>query len=850
MQTKHFILIFVLLFSLFQLQAQTYFGTQQVITTSAEAAHSVYSIDLDNDGDLDILSASGRDNKIAWYENNGNGNFGTQQVITTSTQGAYCVYAADFDGDGDFDVLSASFMDDKIIWYKNDGNSNFVKQQVITTSADGVMSVYAADLDGDGDLDILSASYNDDKIAWYENDGSGNFESQQVITTFADKATSVYAEDLDNDGDFDVLSASYNDDKIAWYENDGNGNFGAQQVITNFTDGAWSVSAKDLDGDGDFDVLSASYSDNKIAWYENDGNGNFGAQQVITTSTQGPSYVSTSDLDNDGDFDVLSVSEDDDKIAWYENDGNGNFGAQQVITTLADGAASVFVADLDNDGDLDVLSASAGDDKIAWYENITFIEQVQNQSVCPNLEVVFHINVQYSGSFLWQVNDGNGFINITDNDIYSGSATNILTITEATKSMSGYKYRCLLVEDNINSDIAVLNVDITPPETPSLSNLTGECSVTATAPTTTDNCAGTVTGTTNDPLEYTEQGTYTINWTFDDGNGNTTTAQQTVTVDDVTAPETPTLETLTGECSVTATAPTTTDNCAGTVTGTTTDPTEYTEQGTYTITWTFDDGNGNTTTAQQTVTVDDVTAPETPSLETLTGECSVTATAPTTTDNCAGTVTATTNDPLEYTEQGTHTITWIFNDGNGNTTTAQQTVTVDDVTAPEITCVGNQTVDASETHFYMVQGTEFDPANTSDNCEVASVVNDFNNIATLANAQLPEGTTTITWTITDKAGNENTCNLDVSVNTFVGIETLQKHGISVYPNPTTGVISIEFGTNNVQKLTITDLTGRVIFQKAQPNQNATLDLSNFANGIYIISIENNNKVFKAKVIKE
>src|SRR5690606_4372306 len=153
---------------------------------------------------------------------------------------------------------------------------------------------------------------------------------------------------------------------------------------------------------------------------------------------------------------------------------------------------------------------------------------------------------------------------------------------------------------------------------------------------------------------YNTQGTFVITWTFNDENGNTSTATQTVIVDDVTAPVVPQLANVTGECSATATPPTTTDNCAGTITGTTNDPSTYNTQGTFVITWTFNDGNGNTSTATQTVIVDDVTAPVVPTLANVTGQCSATVTPPTTTDGCSATViTGTTTDPLTYTTQGT-----------------------------------------------------------------------------------------------------------------------------------------------------------------------------------------------------
>jgi len=92
--------------------------TPHTITTSADAAWSVYAVDVDGDGDIDVLSASGNDDKIAWYENDGNENF-TSHTITTNTNCAGSVYVVDVDGDGDMDVLSASFCDDKIAWYEN-----------------------------------------------------------------------------------------------------------------------------------------------------------------------------------------------------------------------------------------------------------------------------------------------------------------------------------------------------------------------------------------------------------------------------------------------------------------------------------------------------------------------------------------------------------------------------------------------------------------------------------------------------------------------------------------------------------------------------------------------------------
>ncbi len=355
------------------------FGPQQTISTGADGAHSVYATDVDGDGDVDVLSASLHDDRVAWYENtNGVGTFSAQKTISTAAVEARFVFAADIDGDGDTDVLSASEDDDRIAWYENETihrSALFADRSTISTNAQTAFSVRAADIDGDGDQDVLSASLNDDRVAWYENtDGLGTFGAQQTISQFPAGATSVFAADIDGDGDMDALSASAYDNRIAWYENtNGTGTFGALQTITTNAAEAQAVYAADIDGDGDHDVLSASLADDQIAWYENaDGAGTFGLQQIITINADGARDVVTADLDGDGDLDVISASSIDDRVAWYENtDGLGAFGVQNTVNigVGTDGAFSVFAADVDKDGDPDIISGSFSDNSIAWYEN-------------------------------------------------------------------------------------------------------------------------------------------------------------------------------------------------------------------------------------------------------------------------------------------------------------------------------------------------------------------------------------------------------------------------------------------------------------------------------------------------
>jgi hypothetical protein len=408
------------------------FAIPPAISTSAGAAISVYAADVDGDGDLDALSASSYDDKIAWYENVGGGATAwVLHTISTTADGAVRVYAADVDGDGDFDALSASRTDNKIAWYENvgGGGTSWVFH-AISIPVDDALSVHAADVDGDGDLDALSASVYDNTIAWHENVGGGGTSwTLHTISSSVQGASSVFAADVDGDGDLDALSASFFDATIAWHENVGGGGTSwALHTISASALGAVTVYAGDVDGDGDLDALSASNSDDKIAWYENVGGG--GTSWVLHTITTGANFavvVSAADVDGDGDLDALSASVDDDKIAWYENAGGG--GTSWVLHTIsvsADGAETVYAADLDGDGDLDVLSASFGDDKIAWYRNdsihrgVTFVSPPEISTSADGAVSVYVADVdgdgdldalsasRYDSKIAWYENMGGG----------------------------------------------------------------------------------------------------------------------------------------------------------------------------------------------------------------------------------------------------------------------------------------------------------------------------------------------------------------------------------------------------------------------------------------------------------
>ncbi|MEP7171068.1 MAG: T9SS type A sorting domain-containing protein, partial [Bacteroidota bacterium] len=217
-----------------------------------------------------------------------------------------------------------------------------------------------------------------------------------------------------------------------------------------------------------------------------------------------------------------------------------------------------------------------------------------------------------------------------------------------------------------------------------------------------------------------------------DGHGNISTQNQTVIVHDITAPvpNVASLPNITGQCSAAVTiAPKATDNCAGQITGTTSNPLTYNAEGTYTIHWSYNDGHGNISTQNQTVIVHDATAPVISGCPGNINSCIsvVSWTPPTASDNCSLQSFTHNHNPGETFPNGTTVVTYTANDGHGNISTCSFNVVVSPSSSFMVTiaasatsvCQGSAvTLTASGANTYswnngVVNGVAFVPAATA-----------------------------------------------------------------------------------------------------------------------------------------
>ncbi|WP_029038319.1 HYR domain-containing protein [Salinimicrobium xinjiangense] len=283
-----------------------------------------------------------------------------------------------------------------------------------------------------------------------------------------------------------------------------------------------------------------------------------------------------------------------------------------------------------------------------------------------------------------------------------GTTTVTWTVTDDSNNTATATQTVTVTDDQ--------NPTITAPANVTISTDTNSCIASGVAlgtPTTADNCG--VKEATNDAPSSFPLGTTTVTWTVTDDSNNSATATQTVTITDTQKPVISTPADITqssdsGTCTaqVNITAPGVTDNCGvGAPTGTRDDNKPLTDPypvGTTTISWNVTDENGNqAVSVTQNIIIEDKEAPVAPQLSDITWGCTYTVAVPTASDNCSGTITATANRSTTFSSSGM--ITWTFTDAAGNSSTAQQTVTISPVqvtsTKVDILCHGAATGEIS-----------------------------------------------------------------------------------------------------------------------------------------------------------
>ncbi|MCP4681468.1 MAG: VCBS repeat-containing protein, partial [Desulfobacterales bacterium] len=395
-------LVFVLLGwlapSISSAQNAEFFSNTVELVENFTGSTSSFAIDLDGDGDMDIVASAKLDGEVSWWENvgvNGDGTSWAKHVVKQGFDEAYDIHCADFDDDNDTDIIAVAYNNQNIYWYQNNLPSQTWNEHFIGETDSGASAVYSADFDDDNGTDVITSDHVTNNILLRLNNGDGTIWGVPILVGETnDEVTELHTADINGDGSEDIVSSSFSGD-INWWENNGDGTYWEEYLVTNEFYSVLSVYAADLDSDNDTDIVAAADDDNNtdnLMWWE---------QQVdqfdeiiwiphsISEASKGASLVYAEDMDNDGDLDVLSVIDeyddnDTDKIIWWENrlDNNDTNWNPHIIDEAYYNTSSLSAADVNGDGTMDALGTSLysddnSTDSVTWWGpselyNVTF----------------------------------------------------------------------------------------------------------------------------------------------------------------------------------------------------------------------------------------------------------------------------------------------------------------------------------------------------------------------------------------------------------------------------------------------------------------------------------------------
>lgn len=319
-------------------------------------------IDIDTDGDLDLVTNSDSSHGMTVLRGLGNGAFDGPRRTAIAATSSHAL--ADMDRDGTLDAVLGTG-NDLSIWFGATTGA-FTATPNLSLGAT-IRKIGVGDLDSDGALDVVAVTIHSgfDRIHLLQGDGSGGLALAATHDILNQVVTDLDLGDLDGDSTRDLVIVRHMTggfaDSIDAYFGIGLGPFPTPLVIPVAVDSEVELADLDRDQHDDIGVLSGAQGTTSIL---RDFQG--GSFVGPTSVSVGSNVVAIhfADLDGDSDLDLIAGTPSGfgtatiGEIRILDGDGNGGFGA---IQAMAGAGGSAFAAgDLDADGVPDLVASDGG----------------------------------------------------------------------------------------------------------------------------------------------------------------------------------------------------------------------------------------------------------------------------------------------------------------------------------------------------------------------------------------------------------------------------------------------------------------------------------------------------------